>query len=239
MRRNIPAGLGLRTTQRTAAVRHGAVSSPRRRARAVARRPHQPTARVIIIGDVADALSFLASQRADRLTALGRTFRASAARWGMEIESLAAALEREHREIDEGIEAFTVDPGSAVRDLRPLAAAIRALRRHIYLEETLLFPPLYEAGLVAPVIVMLREHGQIWATLDALEGQLHTGAPEDIEPALCRQLSVQLLHHNLKEEKILYPQADQVLSAPVTAQLRDSLDSGELPDGWVCQRAHR
>jgi regulator of cell morphogenesis and NO signaling len=158
---------------------------------------------------------------------------------GMEIESLGAALAREHREIDEGIEAFTADPRSAVRDRRPLAVAIRALRRHIYLEETLLFPPLYEAGLVAPVIVMLREHGQIWATLDALEGQLHTGAAEDVEPALCRQLSVQLLHHNLKEEKILYPQADQVLSTPITAHLRVCLDSGELPEGWVCQQARR
>ena len=157
----------------------------------------------------------------------------------MEIESLRAALAREHREIDEGIEAFIADPRSAIRDRRSLTAAIRTLRRHIYLEEKLLFPPLYEAGLVAPVIVMLREHGQIWGTLDELEGKLHTRVPEDVEPALCRQLVVQLLRHNLKEEKILYQQADQVLSAPITAQLRDCLDSGELPEGWVCQQARR
>ena len=45
----------------------------------------------------------------------------------MEIKSLAAALEREHHEIDAGIAAFTAAPG----DWRPLARAIRALRRHI------------------------------------------------------------------------------------------------------------
>ena len=50
----------------------------------------------------------------------------------METEGLAAALEREHREIDEGIAAFTTSPG----DPQPLAHAIRALRRHIYLEES-------------------------------------------------------------------------------------------------------
>lgn len=59
----------------------------------------------------------------------------------MEIESLAAALEREHHEIDAGIAAFTAAPG----DWQPLARAIRALRRHIYLEEEFLFPLLREA----------------------------------------------------------------------------------------------
>jgi hypothetical protein len=151
----------------------------------------------------------------------------------MEIESLGAALEREHREIDEGIEAFTAEPASA-RDPRPLTGAIRALRRHIYLEEEFLFPPLRGAGLVAPVLVMLREHAQIWATLDALDRELSAG---DTELALCRRLTVELLHHNLKEEKILYPQVDEVLAEPMAARARDFLDSGELPGGWVCQRA--
>ena len=49
----------------------------------------------------------------------------------MHAESLAEELEREHREIDECIRAFTAAPG----DREPLTHAIRALRRHIYLEE--------------------------------------------------------------------------------------------------------
>jgi len=85
----------------------------------------------------------------------------------MGTESLAAALEREHHEIDEGTAAFAASP----RNPQPLARAIRALRRHIYLEEEFLFPLLGEAepALRAPVFVMLREHAQIWNTLDALE----------------------------------------------------------------------
>jgi regulator of cell morphogenesis and NO signaling len=85
-------------------------------------------------------------------------------------QSLAAALEREHHEIDAGIAAFTAAPDSP----QPLVRAIRALRRHIYLEEEFLFPLLREAeaGLTAPVFVMLREHAQIWATLDSLEREL-------------------------------------------------------------------
>lgn len=155
----------------------------------------------------------------------------------MGTESLMAALEREHREVDEGIEAFTGGPPAGERDRKPLMRAIHALRRHIYLEEVFLFPPLRAAGLVAPVFVMLREHAQMWQTLDALECELDAGGVDGAVLALCRQLAVRLLHHNLKEEKILYPRADDVLTAAEAGQLRAFLDSGELPEGWVRAKA--
>ncbi len=149
----------------------------------------------------------------------------------METESLAAALEREHHEIDAGIAAFTASPG----DPRPLTRAIHALRRHIYLEEEFLFPQLCEAEprLAASVFVMLREHGQIWDALDALERDPGGSAGH----ALCRQLASRLLHHNLKEERVLYPRADDVLPPVAAGRLRAFLGSGELPEGWVCTKA--
>jgi regulator of cell morphogenesis and NO signaling len=155
------------------------------------------------------------------------------------IESLATALEREHREIDQGIEAFTSGLAAGDSQPEPLMRAVRALRRHIYLEERFLFPPLRQAGLVAPVFVMLREHGQIWKTMDALELALDTGAADASIHKLCRELTVQLQHHNLKEERVLYPQIDQVLTASADPELTAFLDSGQLPDGWVCERAPR
>ena len=152
----------------------------------------------------------------------------------MEIESLADALEREHHEIDEGIEAFAAGSAARVRDRAPLRAAITELRRHIYLEEEFLFPLLREAGLMAPIFVMLREHGQIWDTLDTLESDVTT---DDDVLMLCHQLAVQLQHHNLKEERIVYPQADETLPMQERARLRELLAASELPDGWACQRA--
>lgn len=145
----------------------------------------------------------------------------------MEIESLAMALEREHHEIDAGIEAFM----DGTRDA--LVGAVRALRRHIYLEEEFLFPALHAAGLTAPVLVMLREHAQMWATLDALDADPDDGAAY----TLCRRLTVQLLHHNLKEEKILYPELERVVPEPRAERLRAFLESGEMPAEWVCVRA--
>ena len=106
----------------------------------------------------------------------------------METGSLAAALERERHEIDEQIAAFTAAPG----DRQPLTRAIRALRRHIYLEEEFLFPLLREAepGLAAPVFVMLREHAQIWGTLDSLERATNAGTGTGL--ALCKRMTGQL-----------------------------------------------
>ena len=146
-------------------------------------------------------------------------------------DSLTAALEREHHQIDEGIAAFAAAPG----DRQPLAHAIRALRRHIYLEEEFLFPMLYQAqpGVAAPVFVMLREHGQIWALMDSLE---HLGNDAS-GLAVTSQLTSHLLHHNLKEERVLYPRADAVLPPAAAGRLRAFLDCGELPAGWVCAQA--
>jgi len=149
----------------------------------------------------------------------------------MGTESLAAALEREHQEIDAGIAAFTAAP----HDPQPLTRALQALRRHIYLEEEFLFPLLGEAdpALRVPVFVMLREHARIWAVLNALVGEASGSAGR----ARCRQLASYLLHHNLKEERVLYPHADAVLPPAAAERLRAFLDSGELPDGWVCVQA--
>jgi hemerythrin-like domain-containing protein len=154
----------------------------------------------------------------------------------MEIETLAAALEREHRDIDEGIAAFT--SGAMAENEQSLSRAIHALRRHIYLEEEFLFPLMREKepALSAPVFVMLREHGQLWQVLDSLEQELNATASGD-GLTLCRRLTVLLLHHNLKEEKILYPRADDLLPESAAVRLREFIASGQLPPGWSCAKA--
>ncbi|MBO0770193.1 MAG: hemerythrin domain-containing protein [Actinobacteria bacterium] len=107
----------------------------------------------------------------------------------------------------------------------------------VYLEEEFLFPLLRQAepGLTAPILGMLREHAQIWVTLESAERELAAGTGPG--RARCRQLAVQLLHHDLKEEKILYPRADDALPAAAADRLRAFPDSGHLPVGWVCLRA--
>jgi regulator of cell morphogenesis and NO signaling len=152
--------------------------------------------------------------------------------------ALGAALEREHREIDAGIDAFRTSsaggetgPDGALASLR---RAMDALRRHIYLEEEFLFPPM-RAEFAIPMGVMLREHGEIWRTLDALEAKLSESDDRASMLSVCDELAEQLERHNSKEEPIFYTQADRSLGTEESTELKDFLQSGQMPPGWICQ----
>jgi len=151
--------------------------------------------------------------------------------------TLGAALEREHREIDAGLEAFAQGLAGGESRVEPLMAAIAALKRHIYIEEELVFPSLRKGGMMAPVFVMLREHGEIWRALDALEADLSAGAATAAMAQVCQQLAGQLEAHNLKEEAILYPRTDDALTASEGGKVGAFLATGLLPEGWVCSGA--
>jgi len=150
--------------------------------------------------------------------------------------TLGSALEREHREIDGGIEEYLEALPKGDADPGPLVRSMEGLRRHIYLEEEFLFPPMREAGMVMPIFVMLREHGGLWRAMDALEPRLGSASAEEIASA-CQDLLSLLDSHNSKEEPIIYTQADEILTADASAELSDFLDAGTLPEGWVCEKA--
>ncbi len=151
--------------------------------------------------------------------------------------ALSAALEREHREIDAAIQTFIERLGSG--RLRPelLTEALEALRRHIYLEEVFLFPPIRKAGLVMPIFVMMREHGQLWHTMDELTDLLAGGNDTQRLRDACEQLLDQLHQHNSKEEPVIYPNANTDLPPHTSVELARFMETGRTPDGWVCQQA--
>lgn len=151
--------------------------------------------------------------------------------------TLAAALEREHHEIDQAVEAYLAALEEGHDGTQHLRDAILALRRHIYLEEAFLFPPLRSAGFVAAVFVMVREHGELWRTMQLIELKLSGDETAAEVPAVCRSLLEQLERHNSKEEPILYPHADGVLGAAASADLKTFLERGAMPDGWAHSKA--
>lgn len=155
----------------------------------------------------------------------------------MSADSLVAMLEDEHQQIDAAIDGFLADRSPDGRETGPLLAAVSALRRHIYLEEEFLFPSLPDPALAAPVFVMLREHAQIWRLLDSLEREIRA---DDGEAAtqLCRQLGVLLLHHNQKEERIIYPAAAETIPDPTLEQIAElSETTPGAPTNWICVKA--
>ena len=92
------------------------------------------------------------------------------------------------------------------------AAFLDAMKRHLAMEETILFPAFEQAtgSSMGPTRVMRMEHdqmrelfAQMQAALDA--GDTHTYA------GLSETLLVLLQQHNFKEEQMLYPMADRAL----------------------------
>lgn len=137
---------------------------------------------------------------------------------------LREALEAQHRDIDAGI----AQPGLA------RAAALEALRRHIYLEEALLFPPLRKGPLMASIFVMVREHGALWGAMAALEAA--SGDAAKAEAASTALLAL-LAAHNGKEEPTIYARMDDDLAAEVKAGISGFIAGGAMPDGWACAKA--
>ncbi len=153
------------------------------------------------------------------------------------METLDEALKREHREIDEDIQIFVSGITDGEDQVSSLRRAMAALRRHIYLEEVFLFPPLKAAGMIGPIFVMLREHGEMWRTMDSLELELRNNVADESMRARCATLMAELAAHNFKEEQILYSQADGILSADASDGLKDFIAAGATPEGWVCAQA--
>ena len=156
----------------------------------------------------------------------------------MQSLTLGQALESEHRQIDGGIEAYVASlDDAAAAETSLLLGALAGLRRHIYLEEEFLFPPLKTAGLMGPIFVMLREHGVLWKQMGAVESLLQASADAGQMRQACNALLALLGKHNAKEEPIIYAQADGILDATASGELLEFLKQGTTPEGWVAGAA--
>lgn len=154
------------------------------------------------------------------------------------MSGVATDLKTEHHSIDERLAEFVAGLDEGEVRAASFRASARELRHHIYVEEAHLFPPLRAAGMIPPVLVMLREHGEIWHTLDTVESLLADDQPDVASLRReCERLAAQLAAHNLKEEQILYPAADESLATEDLEQVAISLVDGDLPEGWRAEMA--
>ena len=152
-------------------------------------------------------------------------------------ETLSVAMKDEHHEVDAGIEAFLEKLDGGTVDADGLKATWAVLRRHAYMEETFIFPPLRQGHLMMSIFGMLRGHGEIWRTMEqtvqlAEDGSDHAKIRESAQLALA-----QLAQHNKVEEAVVYSAADIDLEPAKAAEWGEFLKTGTVPDGWVCEKA--
>ena len=92
---------------------------------------------------------------------------------------------------------------------------------------------------MGPIMVMLKEHGELWDLLDRLEQQVAASASSAEIAATWTQAATLLEAHNVKEEQILYPSGDKIIDTDTAADVHDALVNEATPEGWVCQMAGR
>jgi hemerythrin-like domain-containing protein len=88
-----------------------------------------------------------------------------------------------------------------------------AMSHHLTMEETVLFPA-FEArtgNTVGPTQVMRMEHEQMRGLMQDMAGAVAAG-DRNAYLGLSETLNMLMQQHNLKEENMLYPMSDQVLS---------------------------
>ncbi|MCS6295826.1 MAG: hemerythrin domain-containing protein [Nitrospira sp.] len=138
---------------------------------------------------------------------------------------ISVTFEQDHDRLDA---LFTSFQQQKRADFTKAAAAFVefkfGLQRHIVWEEDVLFPKWEENSGMAeggPTQVMRTEHRIIGDCLEAIHQKVQAKNPEsDLEEQ--RLLDV-LKSHNMKEERILYPSIDQVISDGERAELYQAM----------------
>lgn len=130
-------------------------------------------------------------------------------------------MEQDHDRLDGLFKAFQSEK---IRDAAKAKVHFsefkRGLQRHIVWEEDFLFPRFEErtgAGNGGPTAVMRLEHRRIKGLLDAIHDRVAAGKTDTDEYE--RELKDVLMVHNTKEESVLYPGIDGVLSEAEAAEM--------------------
>jgi Uncharacterized conserved protein len=157
----------------------------------------------------------------------------------MESKSMKEFFELDHDRLDDLLKQFLqlkrVDPVNATACFVEFKVE---LQRHIVWEEDILFPT-WEASTGmegGPTAVMRAEHRQIEQALEAVHRKVRAQDPEsDDEELVLRNL---LKTHNEKEERILYPAIDSVLTAQDRTALYERMKSIPEERYQVCCGQH-
>ncbi len=148
----------------------------------------------------------------------------------MSERKVTSELEHDHDRLDHLLDTYRrlkrVDFAAARQAFRDFKMG---LQRHIHWEEDVLFPlfedktGMHDRG---PTLVMRAEHREIGRWLNALQDKVRAG---DVDSGREEQVLFEILFaHNHKEENVLYPMLDRLLSAEEKAAAFKRME--ELPE---------
>ena len=145
------------------------------------------------------------------------------------MDTISSVLTADHRQCDDLFAAASHAAGEEdwVRCRTQFDSFVSALKRHMQLEEEVLFPAFEQASGMAggPTWVMRQEHQQMLSLLDELGGTIEQRNASGFR-ALAQTFTALMDGHSMKEERVLYPMCDRVLPDFDTGELSARLSGG-------------
>lgn len=130
-------------------------------------------------------------------------------------DDAVALLTRQHRQLEQLLEALVAAEGDAPRRLA-LARAGDELAAHLGAEEQVFYPAVRAARTEDILLESLEEH----LSLKRLLADLLALAPDDETfVAKCKVLREQAEHHHKEEEEHLFPKVGKLMDSPARAKL--------------------
>ena len=145
-------------------------------------------------------------------------------------DKISVTFEGDHDRLDALFESFQREKRQDFAKAKKTFAEFKAgLQRHILWEEELLFPRWEENSGMAeggPTQIMRSEHRSIRDCMEAIQNEVEREAPDSDGDE--QRLLELLKAHNMKEERILYPSMDQVISEEECAAIHQAMK--EVPE---------
>lgn len=155
-------------------------------------------------------------------------------------DDLSMALEKQHGAVDCAIHRYaeTMSKGGDLAEVAASEEQMCALfdvgRKHIYFEETYLFPSVRARGGEVFARLMNREHSRIWNMFDAVQKSqcVSSADPRGVKDDLLSQLLMSLVVHNHREEMALYYRLNLIMTKHQAGCARQALLDAAVPPGW-------
>lgn len=140
------------------------------------------------------------------------------------METISDYMSIDHKQCDDVFAALerSVAEGHWEKATHAFREFHNAMQQHFAMEEDVLFPAFEQAtgSNAGPTNMMRIEHQEIRGIIDELQQALDQRDAENFA-GIADTLNIMLQQHNMKEEGILYPMADRVLSHEREALLHD------------------
>jgi hemerythrin superfamily protein len=142
----------------------------------------------------------------------------------MEDENVEYFMTKDHQDTNEILDTVLKDSIKGVVDRESIAKVTEMLRRHIYIEEEILFPTLPSDN-DKDIEFLEVQHGEVFRFLKSLNSNNNADLIKDIS----KKLLDLLIEHNAFEESFIYGNFEKLDAA--------FIEKITFPVGWKCRYA--